>query len=337
MTFQVIKKQQPTTGGLNGTIYRLENVESGDCIEVWPALGFNCIHWEASTGDEASVDILYADPALFADGRPTRSGIPILFPFPNRIAEGRFTWEGNQYLLPLNDSTKKNAAHGFVCRRPWRVVDQGAEEDQAWITGEFELAKDDPESSQHWPANFVLRVTYRVSSRRLRVEAEVTNPDRVALPFGLGYHPYFRLPLSGEDKDQCQVQVPAQSFWELDESIPTGVLNPVDEMRDLRQLRAFRDLSVDDVLTGIQSEGAEAPEGLRWNGSIHDGTTNVRVFSSPVFRELVVFTPPHRNAFCIEPYTCPTNAINLAAQGMDVGWLRLEPEQKWNSVVELVI
>ena len=72
-----------------------------------------------------TLDLLYADPNLFTDGRPTRSGIPILFPFPNRIRVGRFSWEGKEYQLPLNDSVKQNAIHGFACRRPWRVVGQG--------------------------------------------------------------------------------------------------------------------------------------------------------------------------------------------------------------------
>jgi aldose 1-epimerase len=51
----------------------------------------------------------------------------VLFPFPNRIRDGRFTWDGREYRLPPNDPAMKNAIHGFACRRPWRVVDQGAD------------------------------------------------------------------------------------------------------------------------------------------------------------------------------------------------------------------
>ena len=46
--------------------------------------------------------------------------------------------------------------------------------------------------------------------QRLRLEAEVHNPDTVELPFGLGYHPYFRLPFAGTDKaDDYGIEVPA--------------------------------------------------------------------------------------------------------------------------------
>src|SRR5438034_969248 len=72
-----------------------------------------------------ALDLLYADPDLFHNGRPTRSGIPILFPFPNRIRDGRYSWDGKSYQLPLNDPTRLNAIHGFACRHPWRVAGHG--------------------------------------------------------------------------------------------------------------------------------------------------------------------------------------------------------------------
>ena len=62
------------------------------------------------------------------------------------------------------------------------------------------------------------------------------------------------------------------------------------------------------------------------------GALVVRV--SPVFRELVLFTPPHRKAVCLEPYTCPTDAVNLAARGLDVGWQVVAPGQSWHAAVE---
>jgi aldose 1-epimerase len=43
------------------------------------------------------------------------------------------------------------------------------------------------------------------------------------------------------------------------------------------------------------------------------------------FRELVVFTPPHGRSVCLEPYTCVTDAANLADQGLDTGWRELPP------------
>src|SRR5205807_3938950 len=137
-------------------------------------------------------------------------------PFPNRVRDGLFTWEGKTYDLPKTDNIQKNAIHGFACRRPWRVVDQGADAGSAWVTGAFRGSVDAKDCVGLWPADYEIRVTYRLGANRLRVAAEVTNPDKVPLPFGLGYHPYYRLPFApGLAPDDCTVSVPAATFWDL--------------------------------------------------------------------------------------------------------------------------
>ena len=39
----------------------------------------------------------------------------------------------------------------------------------------------------------------------------------------------------------------------------------------------------------------------------------------PAFTQCVVYTPGHRQAICIEPYTCVPDAIRLAAEGHETG------------------
>ena len=48
------------------------------------------------------------------------------------------------------------------------------------------------------------------------------------------------------------------------------------------------------------------------------------------------FSPKHREAFCIEPYTCVTDAINLAAQGFDTGWRTLPSGECWQAALEFL-
>jgi aldose 1-epimerase len=332
MPFTLSTRLAPGVKDLDATLVVLEDGKGG-CAEVWPALGFNCIRWTA-VREGLSLDLLYRDPALFEGARPTRSGIPVLFPFPNRIRDGRFVWQGQPYQLPTNDPAGVNAIHGFACRRPWRIVAQGASHDSAWITGVFRCSVDDPASRPLWPADHEIRLTIRLGATTLRLEAEVFNPDSVPLPFGLGYHPYFRLPASRDFAvADCSTQVPAEQFWQLQDNLPTGERVPVDAARDLNTTRRIADLHLDDVLTGLPARPA------RMDGLIERATLTampgqpLRLFCSPVFREMVVFTPPHRQAFCIEPYTCVTDAINRS----DGGLLVLPPGATWSSLVELSI
>ncbi len=331
MSFAVHTRTQPGVAGRDATIFVLED-GAGGRAEVWPALGFNCFRWQVVRAGR-TLDLLYADPALFGDGRPTRSGVPILFPFPNRIRDGRFAWEGKEYRLPTNDPSGKNAIHGFACRRPWRVVDQGADASSAWLTGEFHAGRDAADCLALWPADYLLRVTCRLGPGLLRVEAEVANPDRRTLPFGLGYHPYFRVPFApGTDAADCLVRAPAKEMWTLVDSLPTGERRPVDAARDFNAPRLYGKLKLDDVLTGAPGPDAD---GLCDRGAVESGAETLWVRASPAFRDVVVFTPPHRQAFCIEPYTCVTDAINLQPRGVDAGLLTLSPGGRWSAVVDV--
>jgi aldose 1-epimerase len=333
MAFAVKTRTQPGVTGRDATLFLLDDGAGGKA-EVWPALGFNCFHWEI-VREGRKRDLLYADPALFADGRSTRSGIPILFPFPNRIRDGRFTWDGKEYQLPINDGSHRNAIHGFAAQRPWRVVGQGADGASAWVQGEFQAAKDAPDCLPLWPADHLIRVTYRLGMDVLRVEAEVENPDRRTLPFGLGYHPYYRMPFApGTAMEDCLVQAPARQTWPLTDSLPTGERRPLDPARDLLAPRRFADLQLDDVLTDLPSAPI-GPDGLCDRGVLRSGGETLRLRGSPAFRELVVFTPPHRQAFCVEPYTCTTDAINLQQRGVDAGLLTLPPGGQWTAVFEM--
>jgi aldose 1-epimerase len=333
MSFTVHSQTQPDVRGLDPTVYVLED-GAGGRAEVWPALGFNCYRWQARRGGQA-LELLYQAADLFHDGRPTRSGIPVLFPFPNRIRDGRFTWDGRAYQLPQIDPAKKNAIHGFACRHPWRVLGHGADANSAWVSGVFRCSQDGAESRALWPADHEIQLTIRLGAGSLRLEAEVYNPDSVNLPFGLGYHPYFRLPFAGSGTaDECLLTVPARSFWKLVESLPSGERLPVDAACDLNRARRFGELNVDTVLTDLPAASAELPE-----RAVLEGTpgTALRLFADTAFREVVIFTPPHRQAFCVEPYTCATDAINLQQHGVEAGWRVLPPGQRWRGVVELRI
>jgi aldose 1-epimerase len=336
MPFQVRSDSYPADGR-DGGVLVLEETGGAARAEVWPACGFNCFRWRLRRG-ERQFDLLYADPALFRGGRPTGSGTPILFPFPNRVRDGRFAWDSKDYQLPRNDHNHVNAIHGFVFDRPWRVADQGADATSAWVTGEFRGSADAPDLTAHWPADFLLRVTYRLQANALRVEATVSNPDVRPLPFGLGYHPYFRVPLvPNSSAAECTVQGNARELWELQEFLPTGARRAVEGMLDLREPRPFESLRLDDVYTGL--EGAPTADGLRVLGAVRQaaGAVELRLLAAPAFRELVLYTPPHRQAIALEPYTCATDAVNLQARGVEAGWRTLPPGETWSADVEFRI
>src|SRR5262249_11162380 len=145
-----------------------------------------------------------------------------------------------------------------------------------------------------------------------------------------------RLPfVDGIPAADCMVSVPARAYWQLDKCLPTGPRPAVDVSRDLNALRRFADLTVDDVLTDLPPAVPGRDALIERSRLVGAPGVEMRLYCSPDFREMVVFTPANRAAFCVEPYTCTTDAINLQAQGHDAGWRSLAPGGRWTGVFEM--
>lgn len=93
---------------------------------------------------------------------------------------------------------------------------------------------------------------YSLHGSRLRADILIANPSAHPLPWGLGTHPYFKLPLSAKSRSsRCLIEAPASQEWELVDCLPTGRVVPIAESKDLRKGAYFDVLKVDDVLTGL--------------------------------------------------------------------------------------
>ena len=302
---------------------------SGASARILTTAGFNCFDFTVPIAGKP-VSVLDYEPGYEKGQKPPRgTGIPLLFPFPNRIAQGRFRWNGQAYELTKADAFG-NAIHGLVMDQPWRIVDEKPES----VTGEFHLHRDAPDRKKLWPADFRIRVTYRVAGPALRCEIEVRNPDQVPLPWGFGTHPYFKVPLvAGGQAADCLVDVPADEFWELDDCLPTGKRLPVSGSRDLRGGRELKGLKLDDVLTNVTVKNQAVLT------RVIDPAAGLQILqlSDRSFREMVVYTPPHGQSVCIEPYTCVTDAINLSAREIDGGLQILPPGQQANLWIEIAV
>ncbi len=310
-------------------VISLSDVRGGSTAKIAPALGFNCFDFQAKVGEEM-VSVIDASPE-FARGseKPSGHGIPILFPFPNRIRGGRFTWNGKDYEIAASNAAfhSGNAIHGFCLDRPWRVTSRGPD----FAVGVFQLSLDAPDRVAYWPADFRIEVRYALRGGTLRADILIVNPSANPLPWGFGTHPYFKLPLSAKSRSsRCLIEAPASQEWELVDCLPTGRRLPISESKDLREGAYFDVLKLDDVLTDlgngptVQCAILDEPAGLQ-----------VTERFPAAFRELVVYTPPNRDAVCLEPYTCVTDAINPEPRGIDTGWRVLAPGGEFRTWIEI--
>ncbi len=335
MPFEV-RISRSDVGGRAGDIYELIATDGSARAEVWPQWGFNCLRWQIRQQDGRWGDILFTSGDWEANPVPTRSGHPILFPFPGRMRDARFTFEGKVYQLPFNDSTKQHAIHGFTPRNPWRVIDWNGDDEFAFVTGQFNLKNDLPAALSYWPADFNLNVTYRLFRDKLRVDAMVENLGPGSLPFGLGYHPYFHLPgVHNPDIGGHILQANVDQVWEAENNLPTGWRKEVPGDLDFRHPTPIGATELDYVFTGVHVNSTSLGEMVELANLSHPKAMGqVRFLADSAFRELVLFTPPHRQAIAIEPYTCSADAANLAERGIDSGWKVIPKGEQWEAAVE---
>lgn len=107
----------------------------------------------------------------------------VIFPICGRLVDGYYTYEGKKYEMEL---------HGFVRNREFSVLER--KEDR--IT--FEFTADDS-SKEIYPFDFTLRVTYALDGNRLVNAFTVINNGESILPYSLGGHPGFNVPLDKND------------------------------------------------------------------------------------------------------------------------------------------
>lgn len=310
--------------------YSLRDETTKAEARIATSLGNNCYSFGIPANDEW-IDLIDPPPDLGTlKDEPTRYGNPILFPFPNRIRGGEFTFEGKQYTFDKAPGTP-NSIHGLLLNQPYQV-ESTETEGCASIVCRLD-SREFPEIMRQYPLPFEIQITHTLIETTLTLDIHIRNISDSNMPMGFGIHPYFRVPLSSNSSpERCLITVPASKRWELEELLPTGEVSDLEEEADFRSGKPLAERQFDDVLTGV------IPSDNVSRCVIDDQDAGIRmVLESDVqFRELVVYTPPSRPSICFEPYTCPTDAINLEARGIDAGVIVLEPGAAFSGTIRIV-
>ncbi|MFY0605432.1 MAG: hypothetical protein JXR10_01885 [Cyclobacteriaceae bacterium] len=216
----------------------------------------------------------------------------ILFPYPNRLKDGKYTFNGVSYQFPINEAEKQNQLHGLLYNEPFELVEAKVEEGIAIIS----LKYVEKGQKSYYPFAYDFTVTYRYSGDKLETSFGVTNKGASAMPFGIGWHPYFQI--NDLPKSKTRFEAGKAEAIELvpPRSLPTGKRTSVDSLDfDLSNV------ALDDafLLTDDLSYRLQVKEGPALCFECGEG-----------FDYLQVFTPEGEESIAIEPMTCNVNAFN---------------------------
>ena len=204
-----------------------------------------------------------------------------LAPYSNRLGYRRLRWQGRDHTTAPNfEPGYPHSLHGSAWLKPWRVERQDA--------NSATLAMTQP-SDEHWPFAFHLEQQFELTPSALEVRLVLTNIDARTQPVGLGWHPYF------PKRSRSRLHVECSGRWESDPKthLPTRrVAQPGIDAE-------VRHLDFDNCFDG-------------WRGvaRIRDEAMSVSLTSSLPY--LVVFTPPTKDFFCVEPVSHVNNAIHMS-------------------------
>jgi galactose mutarotase-like enzyme len=221
-------------------------------------------------------EVLYLDRATLLDhAANVRGGNPVLFPTPGRLAGDAWSWRGRSGAMKQ---------HGFARTLPWQVV--GTATDGA-ARAVLRLESSEATKAQY-PWDCAIEITYALAGAALRLDIRVENRDATEMPFGVGFHPYFLVPQA----DKAAARIPSGATLAFDNAAKREV-----------PFRGF-DLTQPEVDLHLVDHGAARAD-LELAGG-----ARVVIAGSPEMRRWVIWTIGGKDYVCVEPWTCPGDALN---------------------------
>jgi aldose 1-epimerase len=215
-----------------------------------------------------------------------------LVPFSNRIAYARFHWDRVDYALNRNFGDHPHAIHGVGWQRAWTVDAVGPA--SATLTLRHDATG---EQARSWPFAFSAEQRFTLTADALHVVLTLRNLHPSPAPAGLGLHPYF--PRSGA----ATLRFTAGRVWRNADMLPSEAVQVPREWDHSQGLRIGM-VSLDNCFAGWTGEAR-----IAWA----PGGPTLSVEADEPFRHLVVYTPPDRDFFCVEPVSHMNDAINRMA------------------------
>ncbi|MDO4997861.1 MAG: aldose 1-epimerase [Neisseria sp.] len=219
-----------------------------------------------------------------------------LSPFACRLNQSAYTFAGENHHLAKH-VLNGHAIHGLLYDAEFSLLKFGSDEQSCFV--QLSYLYDFEEKG--YPFVYRTIVTYRLSEQGLRIETEVKNVGKTALPLADGWHPYFALN-GGVDEWTLRINGNQQLAFNQD-LLPTG-----ERIADTRFVEA-------NSLQGIELDNSFVLNDGELACELSDGKLNLQLFAEQNYPILQVYIPPERNRIAIENLSgapdCFNNQIGL--------------------------
>jgi aldose 1-epimerase len=267
-----------------------------------PQAGGSIAEFSSRFGDVVHHWLRPATAEAIAARDPLKMASFPLVPWCNRIRDGRSDFGARPVRLRPNFARSPHTIHGVGWQCEWSALDIGS--DTALLHMRHE-----PDG---WPYRFDAQQRFTLDANDgLLVELSLRNLDDVAMPAGLGHHPY--LPR----RRGTWLRAAVGHMWQSDaELLPTALVRD-DTVEAVRRGFEIDALDLDNNFTGWERRAT-----VQWP----DTGTALELEAEPPLDHFVIYSPRGQDHFCIEPVSNCTDWMNLAQRGAaDAGGTLLAP------------
>ena len=274
----------------------LKDNDSNTLAVVLPACGgilhaFATIH----NGEFINVVESYTSADDFINNHETKGFLGSkLSPFVCRLKQGTYHFGEKKYKIE-KFYLGKNALHGLLYNKLFKITGQTANELHASVTMKYEYRAEDA----GYPFNYDCIVI-----------TECINKGEGLIPMQDGWHPYFNL---GDSIDELQLEFQSKEMVEFNsELIPTQNLIPYVEFNSLKKIE---NTFFDNCFT-LNMDACQPMCVL------HNPVKKIEIEIHPEksYPFLQIYIPPHRKTIAMENLSGAPDAFN---NGM--GFITLEP------------
>ncbi len=227
-------------------------------------------------------------PEAVASGKGNNATAFPLVPYSNRIANGHLVFAGEEITLAPNWPGLRHPMHGDGWSHAWEVVRHDAH------SAEIVYAHD---GRSGWPFRYRARQTYRLDGEQLHLSMAIDNLEQKAVPAGLGLHPYFRR--DAETELTCHTE----AVWLTDAEVLSTQRVAVPPDWNFSSPR-----KVDAVVLDNCFDGWDGRATVVWPRQ----QLQLELTASEPFRHAVIYIPPGRPYFCVEPVTHANGKVGEA-------------------------
>ena len=294
--------------------YILSNKNTNEYISIIPSFGAN-INSVVLIHNNQLFSIIDGDETYESLMKNRWSKGAKLVPFVNRIKDGKYSFEGNDYQLFPNQSGEGHAIHGLIFDKVFTVIDLIENEDRAVINLEYNYKHE----VEGYPFCFCITLSITLDTKGLHYSTTVKNTGESNMPFGDGWHPYFKF---DEAVEELSLLLPKSRRIVVDSRmIPTG------EMLDYNNFVKMTRIGDTALDTGFQIHETDKEAISKIYSQSKKVCINLRQdIGINKYNFLQVFIPPSRTSIALEPMTSSTDAFNNKQ-----GLICLKPEEVYQA------